>query len=85
MMLSTAQALKEWDSKVKLLAEVKAYAAAHPNQNSMPSNLRSQLVRTSLALARDLASAVATWKQMLKNKVSTSLVPHGTDFVAPPQ
>jgi hypothetical protein len=69
IMLSTAQALKEWDSVLKLLAKIKADAAAHPNQHSLPNNLRRQLDEASNALAMRLASPNVTWKQLLKKKV----------------
>lgn len=71
IMLSTAQALKEWDSVLKLLAKIKA-DAAHPNQHSLPNNwlnLRRQLDEAINALAMRLASPNVTWKQLLKKKV----------------
>lgn len=57
---------------LKLLAEVKAYAAAHPNQQSMPANLESQIDGSGKALTKELASPHVMWKQLLKKKVSTS-------------
>jgi hypothetical protein len=70
MMLSTAQALKEWNSIPKLLAVVKTYAAAHPDQPTLPGELESQLGKSADALLKPLSSPHATWKQLLKNKVS---------------
>jgi hypothetical protein len=69
-MLSTSHALKEWDSVPKVLAEVKAYAAAHPEQPTLPADLESQLEKSADALLKQLASPHATWKQLLKKKVS---------------
>jgi hypothetical protein len=77
-MLSTTQALKEWDSVLKLLAEVKAHAAAHPNQQSMPINLEGQLAGSVAALSKELASPHVMWKQLLKKKVSTCTAFNGS-------
>jgi hypothetical protein len=74
-MLSTAQALKEWDTVLKLLAEVKAHAAAHPTVRPLPANLQDRLGNSSGALLKDLASPVATWKQLVRKKVSTQVHP----------
>jgi hypothetical protein len=71
-MLSTAQALAEWERVLKQLAEVKAHAAAHPD-SPMPTSLETMLNGSVVVLSRELASPVATWKQLLKKKVSTSL------------
>jgi hypothetical protein len=72
-MLSTAQALTEWERVLKQLAEVKAHAAAHPD-NPMPCQpLETRLNGSVVVLSRELASPVATLKQLLKKKVSTSL------------
>ena len=73
-MLSATQALKEWDTVLKLLAEVKAYAAAHPNEQSMPANLEAQLDASIKVLTKELASPHATWKQLLRKKVSRCYV-----------
>jgi hypothetical protein len=68
-MISTKQALKEWDRILKLLAEVKAHAAAHPDNRVLPASLASLLNQSVEVLAQELASPVATWKQLLKAKV----------------
>jgi hypothetical protein len=67
-MLSTNQALKQWDSVLKLLAGIKAHVAAHPGQN-LPENLLRHMHGSFEALSQDLALPAATWKQLLKKKV----------------
>jgi hypothetical protein len=65
-MLSTTQALKEWDSVLKLLADIKTHAAAHPEQPTIPIVLECRVTLTVDALSRELASPVATWNQPLE-------------------
>lgn len=71
-MLSTAQALTEWDTVLKSLADLKAHAAAHPDQPP-PLNVIDRLNHAGFSLEKDLASPLATWKQLLKKKVSRQL------------
>jgi hypothetical protein len=68
-MLSTAQALQEWDNVRKLLIEIRSHAAAHPNDKALPTTLRDQMDSTLVPLSSKLASPVATWKRLLKHKV----------------
>jgi hypothetical protein len=70
-MLSKAQAVKEWETSLKVLAEIQAHAAAHPNQPTTPSHLTNKLSMSGVSLSRELASPVATWKQLLKKQVGT--------------
>lgn len=70
-MLSTAQAVKEWETSLKVLAEIQAHIAAHPNQTTTPSHLISKLNLIGVALSCELACPIATWKQLLKQQVST--------------
>ena len=77
MMLSTAQALQEWDNVLKLLNEARLHAAAHPDQQTLPEGLVTCMASSMTVLnerSRGLASPVATWKQMLKLKVTTGAV-----------
>ena len=67
-MLSTAQALKEWDRVVKLLSEVKGASVQDCGQPAMCDQWVGESVQT---LSRELASPIATWKQLLKKQVST--------------
>jgi hypothetical protein len=74
-MLSTAQAVKEWDTVLKLLNEARSHAAAHPDQQTLPEGLEARMARSVYVLnerSRGLASPHATWKQMLKQKVGTA-------------
>jgi hypothetical protein len=76
-MLSTAQALQEWDNVLKLLNEARSHAAAHPDQQTLPEGLVARMTSSTTVLnerSRGLASPVATWKQMLKLKISTGAV-----------
>jgi hypothetical protein len=73
--LSTAQALKEWDTVLKLLAEVKAHAAAHPTVTPLPANLAGRLSSSNQALSRELAAPAVSWKQLLKKKVRRHVHP----------
>lgn len=70
-MLSTAQALKEWENVLKLLADIKANAAANPHQKKTPSSLTVPLQNCFDALDRILASPVATWRELMRKEVST--------------
>ena len=72
-MLSTAQALKEWDSVLKLLSDMKAHAATHPGQD-LPNRLKQQVGDRFKASEKELASPITTWKQLLKKKVSMSVL-----------
>jgi hypothetical protein len=67
-MLSTTQALKEWEGVIKLLAEIKA---ARPYQNSMPANLAQRFTQSLHVPSKGLASPAPTWRQLLQKKVST--------------
>lgn len=66
------QALQAWDTALRLLGEVKAHAAAHPDQLDIPEGLSNNLDSTTglLSTAKQ-SSPVAAWRQMLKKKVST--------------
>lgn len=59
-MLSTAQAVKEWETSLKVLAEIQAHVAAHPNQTTTPSHLISKLNLIGVALSCELACPIAT-------------------------
>lgn len=74
-MLSTTQALKEWDKVLKLLADLKANAAAHPNQGSTPQALAQRLKHCREALNTEWASPVATWRELVQKQVRTRAVP----------
>ncbi len=69
-MLSTAQALKEWDSIHKVLDEIKAHVAADPSCASVPQSMFEWLNSSPLLSQDVLASPLATWKQLLKKQVS---------------
>jgi hypothetical protein len=71
-MLSTTQHQKEWASVVKLLAKLKAHAAAHPSQ-PMPRDLKQERQSSFETLARDRTPPVATWKHLLKKQVSVGV------------
>jgi hypothetical protein len=70
--ITTPQALQAWDTALRLLGEVKAHAAAHPDQLDIPEGLSNNLDSTTglLSTAKQ-SSPVAAWRQMLKKKVST--------------
>jgi hypothetical protein len=65
-MLSTSQVFQEWSNVLKLLAEVKAHAAAHPDQQS--SSIKERLAISMAALLHRIASPVTTWTQLLKKE-----------------
>lgn len=65
-MLGTAQAVKEWDDVIKLLAGIKA---AHLNQRNTPANLARGFANSNSTLAQNLASPLTTWKQLLQKEV----------------
>ena len=65
-MLSTAQALQEWDKVLKLLVAIKA---ADPDQLNNPASLADRMDNSNIALAQGLASPVTTWEQLLQNQV----------------
>jgi hypothetical protein len=76
-MLSTAQALQalqalhsEWEGVLKLLTEVKAHVVAHPDEPILPAPLVGRSSESAAAVQTQLASHVATWKQLLSSKVS---------------
>lgn len=69
-MLSTSQVFQEWSNVLKLLSEIKAHAAAHPDQPS--SSIKERLAISMAALLQQLASPAITWKQLLKKKVRTA-------------
>jgi hypothetical protein len=71
-MLSTSQALTEWQTVLKALAYLKP-AAAQADRYNLPEQHRDPLNNSLYALAEGLLSPVATWKQLLKKKVSTHL------------
>lgn len=75
-MLSTAQVLKEWERVLKLLAQVNAHAAAHPDSHDLPAPLETMLHESAEALSKQLASPVATWKHLLKAKVGNTCIMH---------
>jgi hypothetical protein len=72
-MLSTNQALMEWERVLKLLAQVKAHAAA-PDSHELPTPLETLLHESAEAFSKHLASPVATWKHLLKAKVGNTCV-----------
>lgn len=69
-MLSTAQAQKEWERAHTLLGEIRAHAAAHPDDPTLPTFLATRVEKNMHSLSRGFASPVATCKQLLKTKVS---------------
>ncbi len=69
-MLSTVKALKEWDRVLKLLSEVKAYVAEHPNDLVLPTAIEDRVDESVQAVWIDMANPMATWKQLLKRKVN---------------
>jgi hypothetical protein len=71
-MLSTAQALKEWERVLKLLTEIKVHVVAHPDTRTLPASLDRRRTESRLAVSKQLASPVATWKHLLKTKVGNT-------------
>jgi hypothetical protein len=70
--ITTPQALQAWDTALRLLGEVKAHAAAHPDQLDIPEDLSNNLDSTTgLLSTAQPSSPVAAWRQMLNKKVST--------------
>jgi hypothetical protein len=65
-MLSTTQALQEWDKVLKLLVAIKA---APPDQLNNPASLANRINNSNSALAQGLASPVTTWAQLLQKQV----------------
>lgn len=70
-MLSTAEALREWASVLKMLSKTKAQVAANPGAFTMPASLDKSFSGSARVLVRGLASPVSTWKQLLDKQVST--------------
>jgi hypothetical protein len=70
-MLSTAQALHEWDGFLKMLSKVKAQVAANPRVFTMPPSLDRSFSSSGATLMRGLTSPVATWQQLIDKQVST--------------
>jgi hypothetical protein len=68
-MLSTAQDQKEWERAHTLLVEIRAHAAAHPDDPALPTSLAKRVDDSMHSLSRGFASPVATCKQLLKTKV----------------
>jgi hypothetical protein len=66
-MLSTAEALQEWDNVLKLLADIKA---APPDQHIKPAQLAHRINDSNAALGQDLATPIATWEQLLQKQVN---------------
>ena len=56
----SAQAVKEWETSLKVLAEIQAHVAAHPNQTTTPSHLVSKLNLIEVALSCELACPIAS-------------------------
>ncbi len=69
-MLSTDRVLKEWEDAVKLLADVKAHTAAHPEQLIVPNSLKTRINSSVKTLSGGMASPAVTWKKLLKKRVS---------------
>jgi hypothetical protein len=71
--LCTTQALKEWDSVLKLLLDLKAHAATHPNELIMPQHLAARFQRCAIATVNMvLASPADTWRQLLQQQVNAA-------------
>ena len=68
-MLSTAQALRQWEGVLSILSEVKEFTATHPKQ-PIPS-LAGRLSASCVEATKDLASPHVTWKKLLQSKVGT--------------
>lgn len=68
-MLSTAQALHQWQGVIGLLAQIKAHALAH-QARPVPHNLLQQLDGSLGSCMNRLASPESTWTQLLQSKVS---------------
>jgi hypothetical protein len=69
--LSTSQALKEWNSALQVLLDIKAHVVAHPNK-LMPQHLAARLMHSSTAASSmSLASPADTWRQLLQQQVIT--------------
>lgn len=68
-MLSTTQALQEWDNVRKVLNEFRSHAAARPHDKALPKDLTDRMDSSFVLLAKGLVSPVATWKQLLKQKL----------------
>jgi hypothetical protein len=67
-MLSTAQALQEWDTVLKLLHEIKQHAAAHAGPWCVSRSLEARMQDSVDALGREVASPVAVWEQLLAQR-----------------
>ncbi len=67
-MISTSQALKEWDSILKLLADIKSHAA-HPNNLTLPTSLDDVVANSNAALQRHIETPIPTWQQLVKKQV----------------
>jgi hypothetical protein len=84
-MLSTAQALQEWENVRKVLIDVRSHASAHPEDRIVPSNLLHRIDGSFVAVSRGPVSPQATWKLLLKQKLPYLVLMACTQLMATQQ
>lgn len=68
-MVSTAEAVRTWNSVFRTLVEIQAHADAHPDQLAAPLSLQYRLADSADFFSRDPESPVAVWEQLLQKQV----------------